>query len=93
MEVLIPIIGVLGDLYKILITIRNTLVRLSRKFLEIPESIMIDQTNVVESESVGNWWLHGFPSTRTSLFLNRTFVTLHTGRRETICDSSVYWRP
>jgi len=35
---------------------------------------MIDQTNAVESESVGNQWLHGSSSTGTSLFLNRTLV-------------------
>jgi len=54
---------------------------------------MIDQTNIVESESVSNWWLHGSSSTGTSLFVNRTFVTLQIGRRKTIYDDSIYWRP
>jgi len=54
---------------------------------------MIDQTNATESKSVGNRWLHGSSSTGTSLFLNRTFVTLQMGRRETICDGTVYGGP
>ena len=69
MEVLIPIIGVLGDLYKILITIRNTLVRLSRKFLEIPESIMIDQPNTAKSEEQSQTII-------LMTFLNQIFLIL-----------------
>ena len=37
---------------------------------------MIYETNVAESESVDNRWLHDSSLTETSLFLNRTYVTL-----------------
>jgi len=93
MVTLIPLIIILGDPYKISITTKNTLRYIIKKILGIHGSIIIDQTNAVKSESVGNRWLRGSSSTGTSLFLNRTFITLQMGRRETICDGLVYWGP
>ena len=93
MVVLIPLVGILGDPYKIPIITRNALRRLSRRVLGILGSIMIDQTNTTESESLSNGWFYGSSSTRTSLFLTRTFITLQIGTREIICDDSVYWGP
>jgi len=54
---------------------------------------MIDQTNTLKSESVGNRWLHGSFSTETFLFFNRTFVTIQIRRREIMCNDLVYWGP
>ena len=50
---LIPLVGILGDSYKIPIT---HYVRLSIRVLGMLGFIMIDQTNVVEFESVGDFW-------------------------------------
>ena len=50
MVALIPLVGVLGDPYKISIKPRTHYFRLTRRVLGIPGSIMIDQTNATESE-------------------------------------------
>ena len=55
MVVLIPLVGILRDPYKIPIITRNALRRLSRRVLGIPGSIIIDHTNAMKFESVGDF--------------------------------------
>ena len=50
---MIPLIEILEDPYKAPITARY--VRLSRRVLGIPGSIMFDQTNATESKSVSDF--------------------------------------
>lgn len=57
-----------------------------KRVLRISWSIMINQINLVESESVRNWCLHDSFLTRTSLFINRILVT--HWEKKIICDVS-----
>ena len=85
-----PHVGILRDPYKIPITTKSVLHYIIRKSFRNTWIHNHWSTNAAKSESIGNQWLHGSSSTRTSLFFNRTFITLQIGRRETICDGSVY---